>query len=61
MKGDFYICQDYFHKYEDLAVDWLLRSFRKKYGSDEWQICRLKYRLFRKKSLAYLKESLKYL
>jgi hypothetical protein len=59
LRSDFVINEAKFQKYSEIATDWLVRSFNFKYGSDEWTICRLKHRIYHKKSLYYLKEAQK--
>lgn len=42
-------------KYHDQAINWYLKSWHFKWGTDEWLICRLKYRIYRRKAFGYVK------
>ena len=55
--GDFYIKHAEFQDFSNRSLDWFIRSFNYKYGSDEWKICRLKKQIYMKKALEYLKEA----
>ena len=39
------------------AIDWFIKSFKFKPQSPEWQICRLKRKIYMKKAIEYLKEA----
>ena len=59
LRSDFYINEAKFIKYSSMATDSLLKSFELEYGSDEWAVCRLKHRIYHKKSIQFLKEAQK--
>ena len=42
-----------FEKYHNKALDWYFRSLNFKWGSDEWMICRLKYRIYKNKAFQF--------
>jgi hypothetical protein len=44
-----------FEKYHNKAIDWYLRSLTFKRNSDEWMICRLKYKIYRHKAFGFAK------
>jgi hypothetical protein len=61
MKSEFYINHDKFQNYSDKAVKWLTRSYKYKFESDEWKICRLKYSINKRKALKHIKQVTEYL
>lgn len=61
MQSDFYINHNQFQFYSDKAIDWLINSWKYKWGSDEWKICRLKRNIYMKKALKHLKKCTKFL
>lgn len=61
MLNNFELVHKQFQFYLDKAIDWFLKSFKFRYGSEEWQICRLKRKMFMRKAIGYLKEANKIL
>ena len=59
MKTDFYIFHNKFQHYSDRSIDWYIKSWKYKYKSDEWKICRLKMSIYMKESMKNLKKMLK--
>lgn len=45
-----------FEKYHNQSLDWYFRSLSFRWKSDEWLICRLKYRIYRKKAFKTIKK-----
>lgn len=54
MPSNFYYHFQNFVKFSDLAVDWHIKGWKFKRGSDEWIICQLKSRIFRNKAYKHL-------
>lgn len=54
MGSDFYIHHDKFQDLSDKAIDWYVKSFKFKYQSPEWQICRLKQQIYMNQALRHL-------
>jgi hypothetical protein len=46
---------DEFEKYHNQALDWYFKSLNFKWGSDEWMICRLKYKIYKEKAFSFTK------
>ena len=44
-----------FEKYHNQALDWYFKSLKFKYGSDEWKICMLKYKIYEREAFNTLK------
>ena len=44
-----------FDIYNNKALDWYFNSLKFKRGSDEWTICRLKYKIYRRKAAGFAK------
>jgi transcription initiation factor IIE alpha subunit len=51
----FYINFARYKKYTEKSTDWFIRSWKFKYNSLEWQICRLKSELYERKADKCLK------
>jgi hypothetical protein len=45
-----------FEKYHNKALDWYFKSLTFKWRSDEWMICRLKYKIYRRKAFSFAKQ-----
>ena len=59
--SEFYIHHDKFQDLSNKALDWFIKGFKFDYGSDEWQICKLKQRIFNKEAMRHLELAQKYL
>lgn len=47
---------DEIEKYNDKALDWYFRSLKFKRNSDEWMICRLKFKIYKRKAVGFAKK-----
>jgi hypothetical protein len=60
MKSEYHIHLAKYLNYEDEATKWYIKSMKFKCKSDEWTICILKERIYRKQAMKHLIESQKY-
>lgn len=59
MRSEFYIYHNKFQDLSDKAIDWLIKSFKLKYRSLEWKVCRANYELLKNEAMKHLKEAIK--
>ncbi len=57
IRSEFYINVAKFDDYSNKSIDWFIKSLKYEYGSLEWQICRLKEKLYFKEAMKHLKEA----
>jgi len=61
MKSEFYINFRQHEKHLNKALDFLVKSFKYKYESPQWKICRLKYDIYMGYARKRLKIAQKYI
>jgi hypothetical protein len=59
--NDFYIEHDKFQELSDKSTNWFIKSFDCKFDGYEFQICRLKSKMYFRDALVHLKKANKLL
>ena len=59
MSNNFYINHAKFQDLSNKALDWFIRSWKYKIGSDERKICCLKQRIYNREAVEYLNKAVK--
>jgi hypothetical protein len=57
--NEFYIYQEKSSDYAAKSSNWEIKSWKYPYNSDEWQLCRLKAKIYNKKEMEYLEKAQK--
>ena len=61
IKSDFYILGQKAQAELSKSTEWFINSFDHKYGSEDWQICRLKHQKYFKEGILLLEKANTYL
>lgn len=59
--NEFLINHKKFQHLSDVAQDWFVKSFKYPENSEEFQICRLKRKMYMREAMKYLKEANKWI